>query len=392
MTFLHTSDWHLGHQLYGYDRTEEQASMLAQIERVVKERQPDALLVSGDVYDSAQPSASAQRMFAEAIVRMHAACPAMCVIVTAGNHDSGSRHEVFRAPWLALGVHVVGSLDREDVARHIVELPGKGYVIAVPYAYERSLPSSFFQRALDEVSRRNTGGLPVVMMAHTTVGGCDFRGHDHANATTVGGIDALPLAQLGEGFDYLALGHIHHAQFVQGGGRRVRYSGTPLAVSFDETFSHSVSLVDIARHGAMPQVEAIDIQNPRPLVTLPTSGAAPLGVCLQLLADFPDTIPAYIRLNVAVDDFLPPEANAEAARFAAGKACRFCLINATRERHRADAADVLTVAEFQAESPLEIAHRYAADVGFTFDEELDALFREAADTVEELKREGEARP
>lgn len=392
MTILHTSDWHLGHQLYGYDRTEEQASMLAQIERIVQARQPDALLVSGDVFDNAQPSAAAQRMFAESIVRMHTACPTMCIVVTAGNHDSGVRHEVFRTPWLALGVHVVGSVSKEDVARHIVELSGRGYVIAVPYAYERSLPPSFFQQALDEVARRNSLGLPVVLMAHTTVGGCDFRGHERANATTVGGIDALPLEQLGEGFDYLALGHIHHAQFVQGGGRRVRYSGTPLAVSFDETFSHSVSLVDIARHGAAPQVEAIDIENPRPLVTLPTEGAAPLGVCLQLLADFPSDIPAYIRLNVAVDDFLPTEANAEAERFAKGKACRFCLINATRERHRTETEKVLTVAEFQAESPLEIAHRYAVDVGFTFDAEMDTLFHEAEASVAEERRNGEGRP
>ena len=82
MKILHTSDWHLGHVLYGYDRSEEQMSMLSQIERIIKDTQPDLMVLSGDVYHTSQPSAAVQTMFANAIVAMHQACPKMTIVVT----------------------------------------------------------------------------------------------------------------------------------------------------------------------------------------------------------------------------------------------------------------------------------------------------------------------
>ena len=121
----------------------------------------------------------------------------------------------------------------------------------------------------------------------------------------------LETAQMGDGYDYLALGHIHHGQFVHSGKHNVRYCGTPLPVSFDETFTHSVTMVEIGRHGEKPIVTEIEIENPHSLVTLPTDGFTTWEEAKELLVKFPDNIPAYIRLNVEVDDFLPLEAQAE---------------------------------------------------------------------------------
>lgn len=386
MKILHTSDWHLGHVLYGYDRTNEHQAMLEQMVEIVKEEKPDVFLLCGDVYHTSQPSAAVQTMLTDGMVSIHNAHPQMKIVMTAGNHDSGTKHEIFRTPWRALGVYAVGQLEKENPDEHIIEVPGKGYVIAVPYANERNIPDGFFQQLLDRVAERNTEGLPVVLTAHTTVKGCDFTGHDHATEYSVGGIDSFELEQMGEGYDYLALGHIHHEQFVHSGKHNVRYCGTPLAVSFDETFPHSVSMVEIGKHGEKPVVKRIEIENPRPLVTLPTEGAASWEEAKSLLEEFPDDIPAYIRLNVEIDDFLPVEANAEASSLVKSKQCRFCYINAKKKKAGQSEAKVLTVQEFQSENPVEIAKRYAEYSGISFDEELESMFKEAMAMVADDSR------
>ena len=373
--------------------------MLEQMVSIVKEQKPDVFLLCGDVYHTPQPSAAVQTMPADGLVRIHEANPQMTIVVTAGNHDSGTRHEIFQTPWKALKVYAIGQIDKESLDEHIIEVPGKGWVIAVPYASERNIAErrvggtgiSFFQQLLDRVAERKTmvstnrpEDLPVVMMAHTTVKGCDFRGHDHATEYTVGGIDSLELEEMGEGYDYLALGHIHHEQFVHSGKHNVRYSGTPLPVSFDESYPHSVSIVEIGKHGETPTVEQIEIRNPHPLVTLPTDGLATWEEAKALLSKFPDDIPAYIRLNVEIDDFLPVGANAEAASLTKEKQCRFCCINAKRKTAGQTEAKVLTVQEFQSEEPIEIARRYAEYEGINFDEDMQAMFNEV---LRELKSE-----
>lgn len=360
--------------------------MLDQMAEIVGREKPDVFLLCGDVYHTAQPSAAVQTLFTEALISILDANPGMTIVVTAGNHDSGSKHEIFRSPWRVLKVHTIGRLDRDNADEHIIEVPGKGYVVAVPYCNERSIPEDFFQALLDEVKKRNAGNLPVVMTAHTTVRGCDYTGHDNASEYVVGGIDSLEIAQLGEGYDYLALGHIHHAQFVHTGKHNARYSGSPVAVSFDEAYPHSVSIVEIERHGDSPRTEIVEIENPRPLVTLPAKGAAEWNKAKELLAGYPNDIPAYIRLNVEIDDFLPPEANAEANKLTEGKQCRFCLINARRKTAPRTAEKALSVQEFKEIDPLEIARRFAQDSGISFSTDMADMFGEVMDMIEDERR------
>ena len=270
MKILHTSDWHLGHSLYNHDRKEEQEDMLRQMVEIVKEHKPDLFLLAGDVYHTSQPSAAVLKQFVDALTLILNANPEMTIVATAGNHDSGTRHEIYSTPWKAQNVYTIGNLSRDNITDHIISIPGKGYVLAIPYTYERNIPDGFFQQLLDTVAEMNSENLPVIMTAHTTVNGCDFAGHDYTSESTIGGIDAIDIKQMGEGYDYLALGHIHHAQFVHTGKHNVRYSGTPIAVSFDENYPHTVSLVEIGSHGERPNVKEIDIHNIHPLVTLPT--------------------------------------------------------------------------------------------------------------------------
>lgn len=352
--------------------------MLLQMIQIVKEQKPDVFLLCGDVYHTPQPSSAVQTMLTNALLEIHKTNPDMVIVMTAGNHDSGVKHEIFQSPWRELNVYAIGQIERENPDEHIIEVPGKGYVIAVPYCTERNMPDGFYQQLTDRVKERNTNDWPVVMTAHTTVRGCDFTGHDHATDAIVGGIDATDLEQMGDGYDYLALGHIHHGQFVHSGKHNVRYCGTPLSVSFDEVYTHSVSMVEIGKHGERPTVTEIEIENPHPLVTLPADGFTTWKEAKELLVKFPNDIPAYIRLNVEVDDFLPLEAQAEAGLLTEDKQCRFCCINVRRKTARRTEARMLSVQEFQAEEPIDIARRYAEDLGINFDDEMQEMFRAVA--------------
>lgn len=383
MKILHTSDWHLGQSLYNHDRTEEQAYMLGQITRIVREEQPDALLVSGDIFDTGQPSAAVQRMFTDSLVSIHEACPAMTIVCTAGNHDSPSRHEIFRQPWLSLNVHSIGQLDKACPERHIIRLPGLGYIIAVPYCYERNMPEGFFQRLLDLVAEENNDHLPVVMMAHTTMENSDLRGHKAGGQVAIGGIETTTISQVGHGYDYLALGHIHHAQWVKGTDKRARYSGSPLQTSFDEDYDHSVSLVNIPRHGSEASLRTISIPPIRPLVTLPANGYAEWEEAREMLADFPDDHPAYIRLNITSGSILPPNAFDEAKMLTQDKECRFCIINREHVDTSDIAATTLSISELKQMSPLDIARQYAEQRGCTFDDEIIKLFNQATQSASE---------
>lgn len=400
---LHTSDWHLGHTLYNYDRTEEQMAMLLQMVNIVREHKPDVFLLCGDVYHTPQPSAAVQTMFTNALVEIHDANPDMTIVITAGNHDSGTKHDIFRTPWKALKVYTVGKAPTQPPRgeekkcwydEFVIEIPRKGYVIAVPYVNERNMPEGLFQELLDIVNEKNADNLPVVMMAHTTVRGCDFAGHENilrqgsaqGSEYAVGGIDAYDLEEMGTGYDYLALGHIHHGQFIHSGNHNVRYCGTPIPVSFDENYKHSVSIVEIAEHGERPTVEEIEIDPHRPLVTLPTEGVATWEDAKELLENYPNDIEAYIRLNVEVDDLLPAEANAEALMICEEKKCRFCVINSRRKNANRREAKVMSVQEFKTEEPIGIAERYAEDKGIEFDSDLRELFNETLAALKDEER------
>ena len=252
MKLIHTSDWHLGHTLYNYDRSREQQAFLEQLARIVAEERPDAMVVSGDIYHYSTPSAATQKMYTDGMLRIHRACPEMTIVVTAGNHDSSSKLEIDSSLWNHFGVKVVGNIERTreevNLEKHIVPVEDedgdlKGYIVAVPHVYPQNFPmldtetpreerqARFFQTLLDEVEKMNTAEVPVVLTAHLSIEGSDRTGHDEA----IGGIEYVPIGSLGSGYDYLALGHIHCPQNIRSDRFHARYCGTPLPVSFDET-------------------------------------------------------------------------------------------------------------------------------------------------------------
>ncbi|MDE7437269.1 MAG: exonuclease SbcCD subunit D [Muribaculaceae bacterium] len=394
MKILHTSDWHLGHSLYSYDRQEEQTDMLRQIVDIVREEQPDIFLLSGDVYDTSQPSAATQHLFADIMTDLHRAATNMQIFVTAGNHDSPSRHDIYSRPWKALNVNTIGSIISNSPDELIFKVEGIGFVIAVPYVYWRNMPENLYRKLVEKVGDMNSDNLPVVMMAHTSVAGVNHAGHDHSNDLTVGGIDCMAPEEFGNDFDYLALGHIHKPQTLRSQNPAIRYSGSPLAVSFDENYDHSVTLVNIEKRGNKPEIREISIRNQHPLITLPREGAAPFDIedqdddanavtALRLVSDLPDDLQAYIRLNVEIEDFLPLHAREMVLEAIADKECRFCTFNIFRKEKTAIESEDnrLSVTEFREMAPIEVAQKYTSELNINLSDEQLMMLKEIFDQV-----------
>lgn len=402
MKILHSGDWHVGQTLDGYERSGEFRAFFSRLKEVAQEENPDVLVVAGDIYDNGMPSTAAQRLYTDALLDLHRACPGMEVVVIAGNHDSGARLEIARELWGAFGIHVVGGLrrgpdDNVDMERHIVGIASpdgrkKGYVVAVPYVHPLNFPDltgdtpreerphAFFQTLLDKVAERNAEGLPVVLTAHLAVRGGDFSCHENA-PDRIGGEECMPAEVLGKGFDYVALGHIHKAQPIPGTEGRMRYSGSVLPLNFDETHTHSLSLVEIERHDTPPQVRLIPLPATIPVRTIPQE-ATEFEEALRELRRLPADEEAYIRVHVKAKDFLPANSAERAVQALEGKKARYCSIKMVSEALSAyAAAPRFRVSEIRGTSPVEMAKIYYKN---EYNSELEP---ELEDMLQEVWRE-----
>ena len=329
MKIIHTADWHVGHELYGYDREADFEDFFAKLVRLMREEQPDALLVSGDVYDSYMPSNAAVRQLNTALLSLHEASPETEIILTAGNHDSGLRLEAAAPPWLSHRIHLIGTID-PNLERNRIKIEGKGVVMAIPFCYPANFPhpesdpvegrqGRFFQSVSEQLSRES---LPTVLMAHLYLSGVQLNGNRQPR-DVVGGSEAMPLFDMGTGYDYLALGHIHRRQQLSD---QAHYSGSPLPISFDEPAEHGVLVVELTK-GKAPRVDFRQMKTLRPLLTLPEK-ADTFSEAIRELSKIDSETDAYIRLHVQVesDKPLPFDYLEQATKALEGKSARYCTV------------------------------------------------------------------
>lgn len=381
MKLLHTSDWHLGQTFCNYDRMDEHRHFMSQLADIVRAEQPDAMVVTGDIFNVPTPSASALRLFTDGLLEICRQAPQMDVFVTAGNHDSAHRLEADRELWLGyrVRVHGVAPSSPETVANYVHRVEGKGVFVAIPYFSPRNVDGKGIFAAADEFVRQvNTDGLPVVYMAHAAASGSDTTGHDDA----IGGMDMEPLSNFGTEYDYLALGHIHCPQKIKGSDGRARYCGTPVAVSFDETYPHGVDIVSLTR-GQVPEIRTVKIEPRLPMMTIPRS-PKPFDDALAELSALPNETNAYVCLNVLVDDYLPSDAQLRAMEVVKEKACRFCNVKLTHRERIADTASTPTLhlMELKEMDPVEVAQiRWREEKGKEMDAEIVKLLQGVVDEV-----------
>ena len=251
MRFLHLSDLHLGKRVNEFSMLEDQAYILKEILNIIDEQKVEAVLIAGDVYDKVIPSAEAVRLLDDFLTRI--AARELPVFLISGNHDSAERvafgsrlmssRQIYLSPVFESDVEPITISDRYGEI-NIYMLPFvKPSLVKRVYPEEEIITyqdavNAAVQHMQIDTDKRN------VLLAHQFVTGaarCD------SEELSVGGLDDVD-ASIFDGFDYVALGHLHGPQKI--GKETVRYSGTPLKYSFSEANQKKAAvIVDVEEKG-----------------------------------------------------------------------------------------------------------------------------------------------
>lgn len=263
MRFIHTSDWHLGNRMHETDRAGEMAGFLAWLKEEIVRLQADCLVIAGDIYDVANPPNEARKQYCAFLASLIGTC-CRNVIVVGGNHDSGSLLDTEKELFEALNIYVVGSLAGRKPDDLLFELKGQdgtviGIAAAVPYARELELRGylsgeaedgtvsdaaygELYKRLWEAADRKRAGRkIPVIATGHLYAASLEGRpsdlgenGDDGTRSIDIlGNLGLVSPAVFPPSFDYVALGHIHYSTMVAK-NPKVRYSGSPFVLGFDE--------------------------------------------------------------------------------------------------------------------------------------------------------------
>lgn len=407
MKLLHTADWHIGHHLHGHDRANEHAAFLDWLLGLLRERAIDALLVAGDIFDTANPSANSWQLFYRFLARLRAELPALNVVIIGGNHDSPSKldapHELLRA----FELHMIGAISRDadgalECDRLLVPLKGADGAVAAVCAAVPFLRSADLRLADidDEVEDKLVAGvgeiyravlnrarerypeLPVIAMGHAYLRQGQLS--ECSERKILGGnLHALP-CEIFAGAEYVALGHLHLAQAL---GERIHYSGSPLPLSMAEAdYRHQV--LELACSGQdIRVVERHLVPRAVPLLRVPEV-PLPLAELEALLAGMvwpPCERPVSPLLEVHVLLEKPePRLRERIAALLADKPVRLARIATHYKGEQFGLADRLVqqqLAELTPEQVFELCHQrqFAAPPSDT----LKAAFGELLTGIEE---------
>lgn len=282
MRVLHTSDWHIGRTLYGRKRYEEFEAFLTWLAETIQQNAIDALLVAGDVFDTSAPSNRAQELYYRFLCRV-AASSCRHIVVVAGNHDSPSFLNAPKELLKALDVHVVGSStaspeDEVLVLRNKQDAP-ELIVCAVPYLRDRDIRVAEAGESVEDKERKLIEGIrnhyaavaalaeqkreelgadiPIVGTGHLFTAGGQTVDGDGVRELYVGSLAHVTAGIFPACFNYLALGHLHVPQKVNG-SETIRYSGSPLPMGFGEA-KQQKSVCQVEFHSTAASVQLIDV-------------------------------------------------------------------------------------------------------------------------------------
>jgi exonuclease SbcD len=364
MKLLHTADWHLGQTFFGYERYREHKVFLDWLCNIVKERKADLLLIAGDIFDSPNPSAEAQRMFYSFLTRITSENKDLQVIITAGNHDSAARLE---APNSLLGVFnttvsgVVHYINGEiDYDRMIVPLKCGGCCLAVPYLRLNDVPeaenySTGVALLYNELYRRakEQGYSPVIAMGHLQASGATVSVDDSSEYAIIGGSEGVSAKFANEGIAYTALGHLHRMQQAPG-RKNVRYSGAPLPMSFAER-KNTQSVTQVIINDNECDIELVHFDVPAKMTSITGDS---IDEITKAIAELPageinDNSP-YLEVNVLVKS-VDPTLRQQIEEALEGKSVRLARVVARSAATQHGEQDVpMTYDDFKSKDPVEI--------------------------------------
>ncbi len=279
MRLLHTSDWHLGITLMEKSRRDEMLSFLSFLRDTINSRSVDTLIISGDIYDTAVPSNEAQNMYYDFLSSLSGTC-CRDVVVIAGNHDSPTMLSASAAILKRLNIHVYSSV----VNLEPLVLEDRGIILPVPFPRDSEIRRAFLGESVEEGQDRLKAAiaslyremyekavnlrleLPIIATGHLSVSSASSDGEKNKELY-LGGLGTVDTDIFNSGLSYTALGHIHRPQKLNSKGT-IRYSGSPLAMTFEEAkYSKSVVIADCS-YGEETAVETVEIPKTRELITL----------------------------------------------------------------------------------------------------------------------------
>ncbi|BAX82462.1 exonuclease SbcCD subunit D C-terminal domain-containing protein [Labilibaculum antarcticum] len=278
MRILHTSDWHIGQRLHGKDRFEEHEKFFSWLLQVLQDKQIDLLLVAGDIFDVGYPSNSAlQQYYRFLTLCRESTCQK--VIITGGNHDYVSTLNAPKSLLDALNISVIGGVP-DSIEQEIVEIKDKNgqlaaFVCAVPYLRDRDIRkgivgesheerieatsmgiANHYKEVADCVEKINTNQLPVIATGHLYMAGVSTS--DSERDIQMGNQAAFRWDSFPQNFDYVALGHIHRPQRISN-QEQVRYSGSPIPLSFSEKNDQKEVVVIEFMENKLSSVESVKV-------------------------------------------------------------------------------------------------------------------------------------
>ncbi|MCM2569111.1 exonuclease SbcCD subunit D C-terminal domain-containing protein [Janthinobacterium kumbetense] len=382
MRLLHTSDWHLGQTLHNYERGYEHQRFLDWLLDTLVAEKVDVLLVAGDVFDNANPSAASQKQLYVFLQQARARLPALQLVVVAGNHDSAGRLEAPGPLLAAHGTHVIGHLLRDedgqiDLERLLLPLTGadgqvQAWCLAVPFLRPGDVPklpagdtqdaylggiALLYRQLTDLALARRQPGQAILAMGHCHMVGGEMS-NDSERRIVIGGTEMLPSGIFDTAIAYAALGHLHKAQAV-GGQEHIRYCGSPIPLSFAEVhYRHQVLCLDIDGE-QLKDVRTIEVPRAVPLLRVPATPAPIDEVLAQLAAlDVPAAAPEaqpFLEVRVRLD---APEPGLRTRIETAldGKPVRLAKIE-TSSAARSSAPDNMTLDQLSQLQPDDIFRR-----------------------------------
>lgn len=326
MRLMHTSDWHLGQTLHGQERDYEHRCFLQWLLKQLVQHAVDALLIAGDVFDHANPSLAAQKQLYDFIMDAHQQCPQLHIVMIAGNHDSGARIELPAPLMRRLNAHAIGRIHwlngQPDGTQLLLPLPNAqgvttAWCLALPFLRPSEITglhsSSDYLTAMHALhaqliayaEQQRQPGQALIALSHAHLAGGQVS-EDSERSLIIGTAEALPATLFPESLHYVALGHLHRPQRVAG-QERLRYSGSPIPLSFAEiNYPHQVLLVTVQGEQLQP-IEPLLVPRAVALVRL---GPAPLAKLLKELHALPphtgprETQP-WLEIQVQLDEPQP---------------------------------------------------------------------------------------
>ena len=323
---LHTADWHLGQTFFGYDRAGEHEVFLNWLAGEIREREIDALIIAGDVFDVSNPSAASQSLYYHFIYRVTAENPTLQIVIVAGNHDSAARLEAPLPLLQAMRTEVRGVVRKSDDGEidydHLtVELKNRdGEVellcMAVPFLRQGDYPTvptegnpyaegvrELYTQLLQRLWKRRKENQSILAIGHLQAIGSEIAEKDYSERTVIGGLECVSPDAFSEQIAYTALGHIHKAQRISG-RENVRYAGSPIPMSFAEKHYHH-GVVEVTFDGGCA-VDIMRVECPRliPLMSVPNGEPASPEIVLEILKELPVTEGAapYLEVKVLLDE------------------------------------------------------------------------------------------